>query len=74
MVQQQLQQQRPDRESDENEPITDLPIIDSPCKSCCQPIYELCMYYMNKNNIFFLSSIFTKLLYLFLLCFEKNFF
>lgn len=33
-----------DRESDENEPITDLPIIDSPCKSSCPPNYKLCLY------------------------------
>lgn len=32
------------RESDENEPITDLPIIDSPCKSSCPPNYKLCLY------------------------------
>ena len=37
-------QQRPDGESDENEPITDLPIIDSPCKSSCPPNYKLCLY------------------------------
>ena len=43
-IEQQLQQQRPDRESDENEPITDLPIIDSPCKSSCPPTYKLCLY------------------------------
>jgi hypothetical protein len=43
MVQQQLQQ-RPDGESDENELITDLPIIDSPCKSSCPPNYKLCFY------------------------------
>ena len=40
-IEQQLQQQRPDRESDENEPIKDLPIIDSPCKSSCPPNYKL---------------------------------
>jgi len=33
-----------DGESDENEPITDLPIIDSPCKSSCPPNYKLCIY------------------------------
>ena len=33
-----------DRESDENEPITDLPVIDSPCKSNCPPIFKLCIY------------------------------
>ena len=33
-----------DRESDENEPITDLPVIDSPCKSNCPPTFELCIY------------------------------
>ena len=33
-----------DGESDENEPITDLPIIDSPCKSSCPPNYKLCSY------------------------------
>ncbi len=37
-------QKRPDGESDENEPITDLPIIDSPCKSSCPPTYKLCLY------------------------------
>jgi hypothetical protein len=37
-------QQWPDGESDENEPITDLPIIDSPCKSSCPPNYKLCLY------------------------------
>ena len=29
-----------DGESDENEPITDLPVIDSPCKSSCPPNYK----------------------------------
>ena len=33
-----------DRESDENEPSTDLPMIDSPCKSNCPPIFKLCIY------------------------------
>jgi hypothetical protein len=33
-----------DGESDENEPITDLPVIDSPCKSTCPPNYKLCSY------------------------------
>jgi hypothetical protein len=33
-----------DRETDENEPITDLPVIDSPCKSNCPPTFELCIY------------------------------
>ncbi|MGI0050763.1 MAG: hypothetical protein ACRD8K_03405 [Nitrososphaeraceae archaeon] len=33
-----------DEESDENEPITDLPVIDSPCKSSCPPNYKLCSY------------------------------
>ena len=33
-----------DRESDGNEPITDLPVIDSPCKSSCPPNYKLCSY------------------------------
>ncbi len=33
-----------DGESDENEPITDLPVIDSPCKSACPPNYKLCIY------------------------------
>ena len=37
-------QKRPNGESDENEPITDLPIIDSPCKSSCPPNYKLCLY------------------------------
>ncbi|HEU4482775.1 MAG TPA: hypothetical protein VFR65_06945 [Nitrososphaeraceae archaeon] len=38
------QQKDPDGESDENEPNTDLPIIDSPCKSSCPPNYKLCLY------------------------------
>jgi hypothetical protein len=33
-----------DKESDENEPITDLPIIDTPCKSPCPPSAEMCIY------------------------------
>jgi hypothetical protein len=33
-----------DGESDKNEPITDLPVIDSPCKSSCPPNYKLCSY------------------------------
>ena len=33
-----------DGESDENEPITDLPVIDSPCKSNCPPTFKLCIY------------------------------
>ena len=33
-----------DQESDGNEPITDLPVIDSPCKSSCPPNYKLCSY------------------------------
>ena len=37
-------QKRPDGESNENEPITDLPIIDSLCKSSCPPNYKLCLY------------------------------
>ncbi len=37
-------QKRPNGESDENEPITDLPIIDFPCKSSCPPDYKLCLY------------------------------
>ena len=31
-------------ELDENEPITDLPVIDSPCKSPCPPTAEMCIY------------------------------
>lgn len=31
-------------ELEENEPITDLPVIDSPCKSNCPPTFELCIY------------------------------
>ncbi len=38
------QQKDLDGESDENEPNTDLPIIDSPCKSSCPPNYKLCLY------------------------------
>lgn len=33
-----------DRESNENEPITDLPVIDTPCKSPCPPSAEMCIY------------------------------
>jgi hypothetical protein len=33
-----------DGELDENEPITDLPVIDSPCKSNCPPNFKLCIY------------------------------
>jgi len=33
-----------DRESDENEPITNLPVIDTPCKSPCPPSAEMCIY------------------------------
>ncbi len=33
-----------DGESDKNEPITDLPVINSPCKSSCPPNYKLCSY------------------------------
>ncbi len=33
-----------DGELDENEPITDLPVINSPCKSNCPPTFELCIY------------------------------
>ena len=33
-----------DGESDENEPITDLPVIDSPCKSACPPTAEMCIF------------------------------
>ncbi|MGZ5471132.1 MAG: hypothetical protein ACXWE0_05625 [Nitrososphaeraceae archaeon] len=33
-----------DGEADENEPITDLPVIDTPCKSPCPPNYKLCIY------------------------------
>ena len=33
-----------DRESDENEPITDLPVIDTPCKSPCPPTAEMCIF------------------------------
>ena len=31
-------------ELEENEPITDLPVIDSPCKSNCPPNFKLCIY------------------------------
>ena len=33
-----------DGELEENEPITDLPVIDSPCKSSCPPNFKLCIY------------------------------
>ncbi len=33
-----------DGELDETEPITDLPVIDSPCKSNCPPNFKLCIY------------------------------
>ena len=33
-----------DGESHEKEPITDLPVIDSPCKSACPPNYKMCIY------------------------------
>ena len=33
-----------DGELEENEPITDLPVIDSPCKSNCPPNFQLCVY------------------------------
>ena len=33
-----------DGESDKNETITDLPVINSPCKSSCPPNYKLCSY------------------------------
>ena len=33
-----------DGELEENEPITDLPVIDSPCKSNCPPNFKLCIY------------------------------
>ena len=36
-------QKWPDGESDENEPITHLPINDSFCKSSCPPNYKLCL-------------------------------
>ena len=35
---------QPDGESDENEPITDLPVIDTPCKSPCPPTAEMCIF------------------------------
>ena len=40
-------QLHPDRESDENEPTKDLPIIDSPCQSDCPPNYKICIYICN---------------------------
>jgi hypothetical protein len=33
-----------DGELEKNEPITDLPVIDSPCKSNCPPNFKLCIY------------------------------
>jgi hypothetical protein len=33
-----------DGELEENEPITDLPVIDFPCKSNCPPNFKLCIY------------------------------
>lgn len=33
-----------DGESDKNEPITDLPVIDTPCKSPCPPTAEMCIF------------------------------
>jgi hypothetical protein len=33
-----------DGELEEKEPITDLPVIDSPCKSNCPPNFKLCIY------------------------------
>ena len=42
-----VEQLPPDRESDENEPTTDLPIIDSPCQSSCPPNYKICIYVCN---------------------------
>jgi hypothetical protein len=42
-----LLQTPPDRESEENEPITDLPIVDSPCQSSCPPNYKMCIYICN---------------------------
>jgi hypothetical protein len=33
-----------DGELEEDEPITDLPVIDSPCKSNCPPNFKLCIY------------------------------
>ena len=36
--------QQDNGELDENEPITDLPVIDSPCKSNCPPTFKLCIY------------------------------
>ncbi|HEY6658233.1 MAG TPA: hypothetical protein VIZ62_06885 [Nitrososphaeraceae archaeon] len=33
-----------DGELEEDEPITDLPVIDSPCKSNCSPNFKLCIY------------------------------
>ena len=42
-----MAQLHPDRESDENEPTTDLPNIDSPCQSACPPNYKICLYICN---------------------------
>jgi hypothetical protein len=33
-----------DGEIEGKEPITDLPVIDSPCKSNCPPTFKLCIY------------------------------
>ena len=33
-----------DGESEENEPITYLPVIDTPCKSPCPPTAEMCIF------------------------------
>ena len=33
-----------DGESHEKEPITDLPVIDTPCKSPCPPTAEMCIF------------------------------
>ena len=33
-----------DGESEEKEPITDLPVIDTPCKSPCPPTAEMCIF------------------------------
>ena len=35
---------QPDGESHEKEPITDLPVIDTPCKSPCPPTAEMCIF------------------------------
>ena len=44
-----------DGESDENEPITDLPVIDSPCKSSCPPNYKLCSYIFSVGGKYLIS-------------------